>query len=74
MRLARIGLEDARGYLRGGIAAWSKAGLPLATLPQISVEELREQLRGGGLQVLESPARAGVGGWAHRRRVVVAAG
>ncbi|MFZ0771002.1 MAG: rhodanese-like domain-containing protein [Candidatus Sulfotelmatobacter sp.] len=53
MRLARIGLEDARGYLRGGIAAWSKAGLPLATLPQISVEALREQLRGGGLQVLD---------------------
>ena len=53
MRLARIGLEDARGYLRGGIAAWSEAGLPLSTLPQISVEALREKLRGGGLQVLD---------------------
>ncbi len=29
MRLARIGLEDARGYLRGGTGAWSGAGLPL---------------------------------------------
>jgi glyoxylase-like metal-dependent hydrolase (beta-lactamase superfamily II)/rhodanese-related sulfurtransferase len=53
MRLARIGLEDARGYLRGGIAAWSEAGLPLSTLPQISVEALREKLRGGRLQVLD---------------------
>ncbi|MFZ2086800.1 MAG: rhodanese-like domain-containing protein, partial [Candidatus Sulfotelmatobacter sp.] len=53
MRLARIGLEDARGYLRGGIAAWSEAGLPLSTLPQISVEALREKLGGGGLQVLD---------------------
>jgi hydroxyacylglutathione hydrolase len=53
MRLARIGLEDARGYLRGGIAAWSEAGLPLSKLPQITVEDLQEQLRDGGLQVLD---------------------
>ena len=53
MRLARIGLEDARGYLKGGVEAWIEAGLPLSTLPQISVEALREKLRGGGLQVLD---------------------
>jgi glyoxylase-like metal-dependent hydrolase (beta-lactamase superfamily II)/rhodanese-related sulfurtransferase len=53
MRLARIGLEDARGYLRGGIAAWSEAGLPLATLPQMSVAALSERLRGSNLQVLD---------------------
>ena len=53
MRLARIGLEDARGYLHGGIEAWSQAGLPVATLPQISVEVLSERLHGNGLQVLD---------------------
>jgi glyoxylase-like metal-dependent hydrolase (beta-lactamase superfamily II)/rhodanese-related sulfurtransferase len=53
MRLARVGLEDARGYLKGGIAAWSEAGLPLATLLQISVEALRQRLEGPGLQVLD---------------------
>jgi hydroxyacylglutathione hydrolase len=53
MRLARIGLEDARGYLRGGVQAWREAGLPLATLPQISVETLWERLQGSGLQVLD---------------------
>jgi hydroxyacylglutathione hydrolase len=53
MRLARIGLEDARGYLRGGVEAWRQAGLPLATLPQISVETLWERLQGSGLQVLD---------------------
>ncbi|MGA2945718.1 MAG: rhodanese-like domain-containing protein [Candidatus Sulfotelmatobacter sp.] len=53
MRLARIGLEDARGYLKGGVEAWIEAGLPLSTLPQISVEALREKLGGGGLQVLD---------------------
>ncbi len=53
MRLARIGLERCRGYLSGGIAAWSEAGLPVAVLPQISVESLSEQLQGGGSQVLD---------------------
>jgi hydroxyacylglutathione hydrolase len=53
MRLARIGLEDARGYLAGGIEAWSQAALPVATLPQISVELLSDRLRGNGLQVLD---------------------
>jgi glyoxylase-like metal-dependent hydrolase (beta-lactamase superfamily II)/rhodanese-related sulfurtransferase len=53
MRLARIGLEHARGYLSGGVAAWSEAGLPVAVLPQISVESLGEQLQGGGSQVLD---------------------
>jgi hydroxyacylglutathione hydrolase len=53
MRLARIGLEDAHGYLRGGVGAWCDAGLPLATLPQISVDALNDQLQCSGLQVLD---------------------
>jgi hydroxyacylglutathione hydrolase len=53
MRLARIGLEDARGFLQSGIAAWSGAGLPLATVRQVSVEELDAQLRAERLQVLD---------------------
>jgi hydroxyacylglutathione hydrolase len=53
MRLARIGLEDARGFLKGGIEAWSQAGLPLATLPQISVEALRDHVEVSDLQVLD---------------------
>jgi hydroxyacylglutathione hydrolase len=53
MRLARIGLEDARGYLKGGIEAWKQAGLPLAELPQLSVEALSDRLQGNNLQVLD---------------------
>ena len=53
MRLARIGLEDARGYLKGGIQAWSKAGLELATLSQITIESLNDQLPASALQVLD---------------------
>ncbi len=53
MRLARIGLEDARGYLKGGVNAWKKAGLPLIELPQITVEALSQRLQGTGMQVLD---------------------
>jgi glyoxylase-like metal-dependent hydrolase (beta-lactamase superfamily II)/rhodanese-related sulfurtransferase len=53
MRLARIGLEDARGYLKGGVAAWEKAGFPLSELPQITVEALSQRLQGAGMQVLD---------------------
>jgi hydroxyacylglutathione hydrolase len=53
-RLARVGLEDVRGYLRGGMRAWREAGFDAASVPQISVAELREKIDGGaGLQVLD---------------------
>lgn len=44
MRLARVGLENARGYLQGGIQAWRNAGLPLSTIPQISVHDAERML------------------------------
>jgi hydroxyacylglutathione hydrolase len=53
MRLARVGLEDSRGYLKGGVEAWKQAGLPVAVLPQISVEALSGQLRGSSMQLLD---------------------
>ena len=53
MRLARVGLEDARGYLKGGIEAWKQAGLPLAELPQLNVDALSDRLQGNNLQVLD---------------------
>ncbi len=53
MRLARIGLEDASGYLKGGVEAWSQARLPLATLSQISVGALNDHLGVSEIQVLD---------------------
>ena len=53
MRLARVGLEDASGFLKGGIEAWNKAGLPLITLPQISAEALSQRLKRNGWSVLD---------------------
>jgi hydroxyacylglutathione hydrolase len=52
-RLARVGLEDARGYLHGGVAAWGDAGFPLTTLRQITVEDLSARLRNEAIQVLD---------------------
>jgi hydroxyacylglutathione hydrolase len=51
MRLARIGLEKARGYLKGGVAAWSAAGLPLSSVRQTKVQDLSVQLN--EVQVLD---------------------
>ncbi|HWN80558.1 MAG TPA: rhodanese-like domain-containing protein [Candidatus Udaeobacter sp.] len=44
MRLARVGIESAGGYLAGGMAAWDKAGRPIARLPQMPVDELQHRL------------------------------
>jgi hydroxyacylglutathione hydrolase len=44
--LIRVGFDDIRGYLEGGIEAWETAGYALSTLPTISVHELHRRLRG----------------------------
>lgn len=48
--LARVGIDDVRGYLKGGIGgmeAWAEAGLPLETLAQVTPAALAERLRSG---------------------------
>jgi glyoxylase-like metal-dependent hydrolase (beta-lactamase superfamily II)/rhodanese-related sulfurtransferase len=47
LRLARVGIEELRGYLAGGTAAWQKAGLPVAQTKQISAQELNQKLADG---------------------------
>lgn len=44
MRLARVGLHKVVGYLEKGIQSWVEAGLSLDSLPQLSVEEVSEEL------------------------------
>lgn len=43
--LIRVGFDDIRGALKGGMKAWIEAGLPQAHVPQISVCELAEKLK-----------------------------
>lgn len=44
VRLARIGIETVEGFLSGGMLGWASAGLDLATLPQMPVDELRRRI------------------------------
>lgn len=41
-RLARVGIERVAGVIDGGIAGWAAAGLPLAMMRQITVQDLHE--------------------------------
>ena len=52
-RLARVGIEALDGYLAGGVVAWTEAGLPVATVEQVTVDDLNSRLQSGGLQVLD---------------------
>jgi len=40
-QLRRVGLDDVGGYLEGGIQAWGSAGMPIESIPQMSVHELK---------------------------------
>ncbi|HSK45554.1 MAG TPA: rhodanese-like domain-containing protein [Candidatus Binatia bacterium] len=52
LRLARVGIEDPRGILQGGVSAWKLAGFPVAAVPQITVQELSRK-RSQNFQVLD---------------------
>src|ERR1043165_9519822 len=40
VRLARVGIENVKGYLEGGVQSWHDAGLQVDAIAQISVAEL----------------------------------
>lgn len=54
VRLARVGLENVKGYLAGGMQAWRDAGFDVAAIPQITVAELKELIQNDSdLQVID---------------------
>jgi hydroxyacylglutathione hydrolase len=60
--LVRVGLDDIRGSLRGGIDTWIRAGLPIAQTPQLAPAALAAQLgRGTAVHVVDV---RGAGEWA----------
>ena len=64
VRLARVGIENVKGYLEGGVETWSRAGFPVDSIPQVSVNELKERLAtNDDLQVVDvrRPAEYGNG-------------
>lgn len=42
--MVRVGLDDVRGYLAGGMGAWLKAGGRLAEIPQLTPQRAAERL------------------------------
>jgi glyoxylase-like metal-dependent hydrolase (beta-lactamase superfamily II)/rhodanese-related sulfurtransferase len=53
MRLARVGIENVIGYLKGGVESWTYVRYPLESVPQISVQELKQRLEENDLQILD---------------------
>jgi hydroxyacylglutathione hydrolase len=51
-RLARVGYENVRGYLQGGIEAWSKTNRPIATVASIEPSDFHD-LVVSGMTVLD---------------------
>ena len=45
MRLARVGIENAKGYLNGGVDAWRAAGFEVESVPQVTVDQLSSQIQ-----------------------------
>ena len=37
VRLARVGIENVKGYLEGGVENWREAGFPIEAIEQLSV-------------------------------------
>ncbi|MEK6281511.1 MAG: rhodanese-like domain-containing protein [Acidobacteriota bacterium] len=53
-RLARVGIETVEGYLRGGIDTWRAAGLGMAHITQITVDDLHNLIeKENELQILD---------------------
>ena len=54
VRLARVGIENVKGYLEGGVESWRRAGYAIDAIPQMSVNELNEKLAAmADLQVVD---------------------
>jgi hydroxyacylglutathione hydrolase len=51
--LVRVGLDDVRGYLEGGMSTWIENGLPVAHTRQISPHELAAELPRGRVAVVD---------------------
>ncbi|HCP62550.1 MAG TPA: MBL fold metallo-hydrolase [Actinobacteria bacterium] len=46
-QLARIGWDDVRGYLAGGIEPWRASGRPVGTYPVVDLDEFCRRYRSG---------------------------
>jgi hydroxyacylglutathione hydrolase len=52
-QLVRVGLDNVKGYLKGGFKTWLLAGYPVAHVPQISTMELQQRLANNKIVVVD---------------------
>ena len=55
--LIRVGLDNIRGWLKGGMPSWIEAGLNQAHVPQISVRELQDKRESSDVFLLDVRSR-----------------
>jgi hydroxyacylglutathione hydrolase len=53
VRLARVGIENVKGYLDGSVQSWRDAGFPISAIEQVTVAQLKEQMANGDLQIVD---------------------
>jgi glyoxylase-like metal-dependent hydrolase (beta-lactamase superfamily II)/rhodanese-related sulfurtransferase len=53
VRLARVGIENVRGYLIGDVDDWAREGLSVSAIKQYSVNQLNDRIASGGLPVID---------------------
>jgi glyoxylase-like metal-dependent hydrolase (beta-lactamase superfamily II)/rhodanese-related sulfurtransferase len=52
-RLSRVGYDNTRGYLQGGIEAWKEAGYEVKTIESINIQEFSERFGDGNVNVVD---------------------
>jgi len=53
VRLARVGFENVKGYLSGGISSWLSAGNPVDTLPSVEPEKFETMIKDNSKEILD---------------------
>lgn len=53
LRAARVGFENFKGYLKGGMTAWTKAGNPIDNIQSITPQEFADKVKAGKQHVLD---------------------
>jgi glyoxylase-like metal-dependent hydrolase (beta-lactamase superfamily II)/rhodanese-related sulfurtransferase len=53
VRLARVGIENVKGYLLGDVDDWERDGLNIERIKQISISQLKDRIAAGDLQVVD---------------------
>ena len=53
LRAARVGFENIKGFLKGGITAWGNTGIPFEKISSVTAQEFAEKLKSGTQSVLD---------------------